>query len=599
MAYDRYSGASDDDTAKVRYCLELLAQKITERSQFESMWEESAAVCLPEYRNTMSFGNVRSPGLKWTQYQLDTAGSIACQRFMAIASGLLTPSEMLWSVYRANDKNLMKQRRVREYFEAITTAVWEERYRFEANFVAWNNMNMMCLGAFGNMGMFTEELETGPSNCPPGISYRSAGPGEVYLLTNHQGRVDGFIKHFKWNARQAYQRWPETIGKQVRIALEKNSQELFDFLLFCWPRTDYNPQAIFTPQSKPWCGIYVDYTGQCILEESGFRSLPLQYGRYEQYPGEDHGRGPAQRVLPALKTLNAASGIFMTTAHRGADPVILLPGDDSLDWKNYPGAHNYGTVNEDGKPLALTMPTGSLEYPEKLMAREEKAVSAAFLLDLFPILRRNVEAAAQRMRNAREVVEDLVDRTMFLAPTLGRQFGDYLGPMSEREINILAYQRRFRRKGFPEMPPELKEAQGQYKTVFCSTLALSMRLQRTAGLMRTVDIANAVAQATGSNEIMDIFEFDMALPDVAEDQYVPVGWTATPQRLAQKRQGRAKAAQEDRRVKSLPGEAAMAKAEAIQTKAATGGNIGGTLSGMPEGGMPMMPGQNAPGGRAF
>jgi len=374
---------------------------------------------------------------------------------------------------------------------------------------------------------------------------------------------------------------------------------LFDFLLFCMPRTDYNPHAIFTPQSKPWSGCYVDYTGQCILEEGGFRSLPLQYGRYEQYPGEDHGRGPAQRVLPSLKTLNAASGVFMTAAHRGADPTVLLPGDDSLDWKNYPGAHNYGYVTEEGKPLALTLPPGNVEYPEKLMAREEKAVNAAFLLDLFPVLFHNVQDAARRMRNSREVVEDLVDRAMFLAPTLGRQFSDYLGPMSEREIDVLAYQRRFSRKDFPPMPPELKEAEGQYKTVFSSPLALAIRLQRTAGFMRTVDIANAVAQAMGSNEIMDIFEFDLALPEIAEDQYVPVRWTATDKRLAQKRQGRAKAAAEERRVKSLPGEAAMAKANAIQTKAQTGGNIGGTLSGMPEGGMPMMPGQNAPGGRAF
>jgi hypothetical protein len=42
----------------------------------------------------------------------------------------------------------------------------------------------------------------------------------------------------------------------------------------------------------------------------------------------------------------------------------------------------------------------------------------------------------------------------------------------------------------------------------------------------------------------------------------------------------------------MPGRAAIMKAQAINTKAQTGGNIGGTLSGTPQGGMPMMPGQD-------
>ena len=74
---------------------------------------------------------------------------------------------------------------------------------------------------------------------------------------------------------------------------------------------------------------------------------------------------------------------------------------------------------------------------------------------------------------------------------------------------------------------------------------------------------------------------------------------STAKEIAAQEAAAAAAAKEEARVKSLPGEAAIAKAQAISAKAATGGNTGGTLSGTPEGGMPMMPGQNAPGGRAF
>ena len=44
----------------------------------------------------------------------------------------------------------------------------------------------------------------------------------------------------------------------------------------------------------------------------------------------------------------------------------------------------------------------------------------------------------------------------------------------------------------------------------------------------------------------------------------------------------------------MPAQAAIMKAQAISDKAQAGQNIGGTLSGMPQGGMPQIPG-NPPG----
>jgi hypothetical protein len=79
----------------------------------------------------------------------------------------------------------------------------------------------------------------------------------------------------------------------------------------------------------------------------------------------------------------------------------------------------------------------------------------------------------------------------------------------------------------------------------------------------------------------------------------PEDWMSTPKEIAAQEKAAADAAKRDDYIKSLPGEAAKAKAAAIAAKAATGGNTGGTLSGTPEGGMPMMPGQDAPGGRSF
>ena len=123
--------------------------------------------------------------------------------------------------------------------------------------------------------------------------------------------------------------------------------------------------------------------------------------------------------------------------------------------------------------------------------------------------------------------------------------------------------------------------------------------QSIQGFMETVEFAENVAAQTQDPSIMDVFDFDVAFPAMAEARFVPTDWMADPKKIAAKRKGRAQQAERDAQVKELPGKAAIMKAQAIGQKAAAGQNTGGTLSGVPTGQMPMLPGQTAPGGRAF
>lgn len=570
----------------------LFGQVRSRRVNFESQWEEAAALCWPEYRNSFSFGHSRSPGAKYTEFQVDASGSIASHRFMAICDALLTPHSMLWSTYKLSNKELMKDRSVQLYCQQVTETIWRHRYRPEANFMSQNQQNWQALGVFGNMGMIVDELDTRPGKVERGVRYISTSPGEMYWLTNHQGRVDGFIRQFRWTARQAAQRWPETLPPVLKTALDSGSQELYDFLQFVMPRTDYDPWKVLSNQGKPWSSCYVSVVGQCVLEEGGYRSFPVGVGRYMQAPEEDYGRGPGQMVLPELKTLNAEKAAFLKQAHRAGDPTYLLADDGLMDFKSIPGAYNFGAMSADGKRLVDVLPTGNIQVTEEALQQSKRFVDDAFLVSLFPLLFDD----KGRARSAREVIEMANEKGIFLAPTLGRQFGEYLGNINDRELDVLSYQRLL-----PAMPPIMREARGEYQnqTVFCGPLARAMKGQAIAGYMRTIEMAQAAIQAGADPEIMDVFDLDVSIPEIAEEQFSPANWMASPAKLAQKRKGRADAAERDRQVKELPGKAAIMKAQAISDKAATGGNTGGTLSGTPAGGMPMMPGQSEPGGAAF
>ena len=127
---------------------------------------------------------------------------------MAICDSQITPSDTVWSIIRADNPDLMKQRNVALYYNRVTELLWKYRYRNEANFVSQNQQNWQQLGVFGNHGMWVEELDTRPGRgWTPGPRYISTHVGQMYILENHQRRVDGLIWHLRLNARQCYQRW--------------------------------------------------------------------------------------------------------------------------------------------------------------------------------------------------------------------------------------------------------------------------------------------------------------------------------------------------------------------------------------------------------
>lgn len=590
MSYDLYTGPSDDSTAKIAYFMLLFQQVRVRRVTFEVQWEEAAALCWPEYRNSFSFGHTRASGAKYSQFQVDSTGPIAAHRFMSICDALLTPWNMMWSEVNASNKYLMKDRDAKIYFHDLSECLWKHRYRAEANFMGQQQQNWQCLGVFGNQGMLTDGLDAAPGRFAPGLRYMSTSPGEIYVLQNHQGRIDGYIRHFRWNARQAYQRWGMAIPPVLHAALEKNSQTLYDFLQFVLPRTDYDPHKIFAPQGKPWSSTYISVVGYSILEEGGYRTFPLAYGRYQQAPEEEQGRGPAQMVLPELKGINAQKGTYYKQGHRAADPAYLIGDDGLMDFKNHPGAFNYGGFNEDGKLLVAEMPSGNFQVNEKMIEASTKIIHDAFLTTLFPLLFDDKGG----QKSAREVIEAANDRGIFLAPALGRQYGEYLGAMIDRELDLLSDM-----KLLPPMPQSVIEAKGEYQITYTSPLAKALEGESTAGFMRLSEMVGQMIHQGADPSLVDYLEYDQAIPGMGTSQRVPPEYIASAKSVAQKAKRRDQAAERDRRTKELPGLAAVKKADAIVAKAQTGGNTGGTLSGTPEGGMPMMPGQSQPGGRAF
>lgn len=522
------------------------------RNTFAAHWEECASLIVPEQRNTFFYNSLNTPGEKKTDRQVDASGMIALARFAAICDSLLTPRNMKWHGLAADDDYVMKDRQTQLWFEDTTKKLFKYRYAPLANFSSQNNACFKSLGAFGNAPLFVDKFD---DPVIKGLRYKSLPIGQLYLMENHQGLVDGFCRHFRLTARQHKKAWPEKFPENLLPALEGHSETLYNYLHFVYPREDRDPERL-DEKGKKYVSLYFCIEGRCLLSEGGYNTFPLACGRYEQTAGEVYGRGPAMQVLPALKTLNAEKRVFLTQGHRAASPTYLTTDDGIIDFTARPGALNKGGMSSDGKPLIGTLPVGDVNITKEMMQDEKSIINDAFLVTLFQILTETPQMTAT------EVIERVNEKSILIAPTVGAQQTGYLGPLIDRELDLLAEQGLL----LP-MPPRLREAGGSYQVVYTSPLSKAMRAQEAAGFFRTVEGVRELVNITGDPSLLDTFNFDAATPEIAEINGVKPSWMATPDQIQQKRIGRAQQQRMQQEIQAAPAKAAMMKAAAAQAKA--------------------------------
>ncbi|WP_316176253.1 portal protein [Bradyrhizobium sp. SZCCHNRI1073] len=561
----KYRSIPSEEQETVGRIMHDFSERQVKRNMHAGQWEETARLIWPEHRNTFYYGNWNFPGLKKTQQQVDATGMLALHRFAAIADSLLTPANSKWHALQASNDYIMKNRQVRLWFDTATTLLFKYRKNPLANFRGQNNSNLRALGGFGNATMFVDAFDGRDHHGFRGLRYKSVPLGETFFRENHQGIVDSMIRWFRYDARQAKQKFGEDkLPMQIIAALEKDSSQPFDFLHCVEPRRDYERDR-FDAKGMPYASYYVSIQGGCLMPhadgqmEGGYRRFPYAVSRYDQAPMEWYGRGPAQMVLPALKTLNAQKSVFLKQGHRAADPVLLTADDGIIDMNMKPGAINAGGVSPDGKELVKILPSGEIQIVKEMMAEERSIIDDMFLVTLYKVLSEHPNMTAT------QVIELVNEKGILVAPTLGRQETEYLGPMIERELDILNALGLL-----PPMPPLLKEAQGEYEVVYTSPLAMAQRAQEAAGFIRTVETAKEIVNITQDPSYLDPFDFDAALPEIAAIQSVPERWMAPPEKIAQKRQNRAKAQAQQAQMQALPAQAAMLKAQAAVAKAQPG-----------------------------
>ena len=473
-----------------------------ERGTWENHWKEIAERILP--RQDWFQASNKTQGDKRTEKMFDATASLALERFAAAMESMLTPRTQHWHKLKVTDSYLSKNKQVNQYLDEVTQILFQVRYSPKANFASQAHEAYMSLGAFGTGALFIDDI------IGKGIRYKSIHLSEIYFAENHAGVIDMVHRKFEMTARQAAQKWGmDNLPEKMKSMLEVNPEATFEFI-HCVKPNEERMNGRKDYRGMPYVSYYLSIEGMKMMSEGGYQSFPYAVSRYVTSPKEIYGRSPAMLVLPDIKMINEMSKTVLRAAHKAVDPPLLLQEDGVLQAFNArPSALNFGGINERGEQMVRPLETGAnVNLGLDMMEQRRKVINDAFLITLFQIL---VDAPTM---TATEAMLRAQEKGALLAPTMGRQQSEMLGPMIERELDILA-----RAGVLPEMPDELREAQGEVQIEYISPLNRAQRAEDGVAILRTLESVTGLAQF--DPDVLMVFDSKKIARELADINGVP------------------------------------------------------------------------------
>ena len=459
---------SDDANSIIAHYSSLWQQQ----SNFRALWNVAAQFCMPAWDN---FIGEFAEGVNRNTRIFDSTAVTANERFAACMESMLTPRSQIWHELKSDDTMLDDDPAVSRFMDECNKILFAARYHPKANFASQTDECYMSLGAFGNDALFIDEVV---GHC---LRYRSLPLSEIVWALNHQGMVDTVFRKFRYSAKQAIDHWgKEYVPRELVTVLATDPYREFEFLHCIRPNTDYQPFAYGDKAKKFECW-YIYLGNQSVLSRGAYRTFPCAIGRYRVAPREHYGRGPATTCLPDVRTANEMVKTGLRAGQKAVDPPILLAEDSVLNnFNQRAGANNYGMLSSEGKPLAVPFESkGNFELADKMLEGTRAVIRDTFLNTLFQILVQNPNmTATEALLRAQEKGE-------LIAPAMGRQQSEFLGPLIHREIDILS------EAGQLPPPPKalLMSARGT-RIEYTSPWARALRAQEGTAIMNTAaDVA--------------------------------------------------------------------------------------------------------------
>ena len=522
------------------------------RGTWDAHWRDVAQYVYPEKDDFWRSWNQTAHGARRNQRIYDSTAPHANGQFAAVLESLLIPSQSKWHQLRATDPALNRVRPVQLWFDSVNSILFEKRYSPRANFQGQMNEAFMSIGAFGTAAIFIDE------RAGEGLRYKNCFIGDTYIDISHQGLVNQVYRRFDFSNQQAVERWGlENVPKMVRTEYEANRpDERHEYVHIVLPNEQIDVRRS-DERGMPFTSIYIDCDEGNELERGGYMSFPYAVSRWMTSSLEMYGRSPAMQVLPDIRTLNEMAKTQLSALHKAVNPPLLLHDDGilgagQLEVDMRPGGLNYGGVSQEGRQLIQPLVSGTRpDINEQGMEWKRNTIREAFLVDIF----RMVSQKDARMATTEALLRNQ-EKGALLGPIMGRQQTELLGPIIEREIEIL-----FRTNQLPPVPQELLDAgEGglgfdiQYESPV-SRLQLS---EEQVGIDRVLQTAIGLAQFDNGVAI-SMLDTERILEHTQLGSGAPFDIIKSPEQIQQEQAAQAEAAQAAQLTEAAPAMAGAVK----------------------------------------
>ncbi len=523
--------------------LRLHSNLSARRGIWEGHWREVAERVRPTQN---IFQQQRPDGDKRNERIFDATAPLALPKFAAAVISMAFPATQTYHRLEAQHPGVSQNTDVKRYLEKVNDLLFRVRYGPHSNFQSQSGEVILDIGAFGTGILFVDDVPG------IGIRYKSFALAECWIASDAHGRVDTLIHKFEWTAHEAVTEWGyEACPKEVQEAFQQQWQTKFWFMHCVQPNKDR------IMGRRDYKGMEYESTYLCvntrqIVSEGGYRVFPFCVPRFETAPREVYGRSPAMAVLPDIKMLNEMAKTHIRAAQQVVAPPIMLTDDASLQaFSMRTNALNYGYVDDNGRPMAIPFESKArVDIGLDMMNQRREVINDAFFVTLFRILVQEPQiTATEAMLRAQE-------KGQLLAPTMGRIQAELLGPLVEREIDILAHSLVLEEECGP-MPQALLSTGGQFKIEYQSPLNQAQRASVGVAIMQSVQSLAPLAQIDPS--VMQRIDLDQAARMLCEINGVPESIIRSDEELVKLKEQAAQAAQAQQLLAAAPVAASAAK----------------------------------------
>lgn len=498
----------------------LAGQRKQERSTWERHWQDIADVLRPQVASFIgNQPNTPGGGDKRTSKMLDAVPPLSLEKHAAVLEAILSPRNSIWSKLATSDDELDEDLEIKRYLESSNKVLFKARYRPGSGLASQLAQAYLDLGAFGTEVMLVND-DLGRQ-----ISYRAVGLHKVVIGENQNGAVNEVHRWYEWTADQAVRAF---CGDRA-IMMGLNKDELFRKMPTAI-RTAYEAKSILkhkflhsVVERSVISETLDDYRGMrfgschtylgdtTVVDEGGYRTMPYCVSRYSKNTDELWGRSPAMLILAETGILNRMVRAVTKGAESQVEPPLMTVDDSLAEFDLSNGAMNRGTLDEQGNELVKPFHTGAdVRLGIEFMDQKRAVIREAFLLDVF---QRMLEAP---QLNQMQIMEIVRDKAALLAPIMGRQQDELFGPMTERELDILAHAGKL-----PDMPDALIEREGEITVKYNSPMAIAQRAETGVGILRTWEAITPLLGQPEGQEAAQVFDIAATFRELAEINNYP------------------------------------------------------------------------------